>query len=336
MWRRIVAIVLLLGFTASYSGAAVFVRLTDKEDIDSIIDIEGLTWVASKTGAYRIDGNSATKVFSDARVTSIAAVGNKVWLGTAKGLYESTQDGGRWSPVSGGPDAVITALVPGSQEIWVGTDGQGVYRYAGGVFEPLLPHQTIFSIRKARDQLWVVSNLNAYRWVNDELVSLFPGRKSVHQVEPVAGELWFLAREPTYRFGLVYECHRLAADGSVERALESYDVTTLKEVAGELWFATIDGSIFRIDAGTQRLVTKGDFIVNTIDTNGHGVWLGTTDGSYLLEDGVFSPIPRFGRGLNVLRFSQSSGHTWIGSSLGECSLGRVTDCRCLSWAMKFF
>jgi hypothetical protein len=111
-------------------------------------------WIATEAGISRLQNNSWTTVKpggSDV-YAAMAATGNGLWAGSQHGLGRF--EDGKWKSYL--PGARVTFLLRAIDEIdglWVGTEGEGIYRYRGGQFTSHSPTQGQ-AIRRVRNMTY--------------------------------------------------------------------------------------------------------------------------------------------------------------------------------------
>ena len=131
-------------------GVIVYDFLNKETDIIRVDDrLEAITAHEDKiyvggSDLYTVNDNSLEKVEEqfEGTVTSLYSYGFRLMVGTTTGLY-STGVFGRELLFD---DITVTALVSDESGIWVGTDGQGLYRWDGEEFHKrfLLRDSTLF------------------------------------------------------------------------------------------------------------------------------------------------------------------------------------------------
>ncbi|RMF62366.1 MAG: PAS domain S-box protein, partial [Bacteroidetes bacterium] len=274
-------------------------------------DRQGRIWLGTGNGLSRFDGQ-AFETFT----TGDGLPGNTVyalfedpdgtiWVGTEEGL--ARYDGARFHPI---PEIAVSvwalARDPRSGALWVGTGGQGLYRYHGKVVERFtaangLPDMAINVLLVTRDStLWVGTRkgLVAFR---DGLFATFttedglPHNDVSALREDAYGALWV----GTYGGGIArfVPPHRPGGPSFSTLGLEDglpddHIMSILTGPGGDIWFCTNQG-LSRVDLAQ---------------------WVGT--GEAVLEH--FGVAEGFvGRECNVgAAFRDRAGHLWFGTVRG--------------------
>ena len=114
-----------------------YFSFTGKKDIsvNTIAqDATGFLWVATNKGLYKFDGHSGTAVepFSGKEVTAVFIAKNgTVWAGTRNGKVFSLSRGRLDSLLLVDNEEKITSFCELNGNLYIGTYGRGLYRYAG-------------------------------------------------------------------------------------------------------------------------------------------------------------------------------------------------------------
>jgi signal transduction histidine kinase/ligand-binding sensor domain-containing protein len=226
--------------------------------------------------------------------------------------------------------------------VWVGTDGQGLYRLRSQTIQVLskeqgLPDRNIYPIFQSKNgTVWIGT------WTGG-LVSLSAGKVTKYTTKDglasnrvnaigedsdntlwVADE-WSLHRMKNGRFGS-FTCNGLIS-GKVVRAIHV-------DRAGTLWFGSDEGLI-RLDQGKCSLLTrKGGLAVEDIrviiDSRDGGLWVAGYGGLSRLRDGeIRAWTTDNGLPSNAIRalHEDADGVLWIGTydgGLGRFANGRFT------------
>lgn len=102
-------------------------------------DENGVVWMGTGHGLLRMDTNSIVTRWGNEstyfRINSIAAVGDKIWIGRNDGLYfQSRNDNGNLTPWPSFSQSVLSLIEDDQGNLLIGTDGDGLYSldYANG------------------------------------------------------------------------------------------------------------------------------------------------------------------------------------------------------------
>jgi hypothetical protein len=155
----------------------------------------GALWLATDQGVLRIDpGTMRSRPFDLPQVTSLAPAPDGVWVGTARGLWVITRDGG---VVRVSTDFPVLSLVAARETLWVGTNA-GIVMMPPGQADAVgvaALAQPIFAIARARDTIVAATDRSlvwrdAAAGVWKELpLSLALGRPTALAADPDGG-MW--------------------------------------------------------------------------------------------------------------------------------------------------
>lgn len=254
-----------------------------------IMDSKGILWFASRgNGVHRFDGESFTNFtksngLCDNQISSIAEdnKGN-IWLGTTSGLCQ--YDGIKFNhipiPFSDttsiwldkafpivNPNEVMSILMDKNENLWIGTNGAGVYKYdgqnftqflhnVGKVYEDGLQHNIVLSI-----------------------------------IEDLSGNLWFTSLSHA---GLSsYDGKSFTHYKTEEGLSDNFLRTAYCDKEGKIWVGThgnrnggldlYDGKSF-VNFNQQDGLCSNNVHSIFQDTNGH-IWLGSDRGNLCVYDG---------------------------------------------------
>jgi ligand-binding sensor domain-containing protein/signal transduction histidine kinase len=238
---------------------------------------DGSCWVAPDSGLMHFRNPRAAETEAPAlalinmNVTALGENPNsgEVWAGTRDGELWSYLDG-KWQALTNFACChAITGIVPGSDAaLWVGTEGDGVYRVDGstGVNGQKLRGLPSGWIRTlyldAQDTLWIGTAGGLSRLKNGELVTFttregLPDNTISQILEDGGGSLWLggnrgivrvkksdLEDLAAHKILAVYPQIYGRADGMLsEECSSGFFPAGLKTKAGSLWFSTLKGIV---------------------------------------------------------------------------------------------
>ena len=220
-----------------------------------------------------------------------------VWVGADGGV--SSYSDGHFQHIAG-PREHATAparavLEDDAQDLWVGTDGAGVYRL-GPQGMKVFDHRNGLSgdtvtalMQDSAGRLWVGTSEGLDRIEQDHVTSelaLLPGaaRASVH---------------------LIYQ-----------------------DRSGRIWVGTETQGLYRIDAeGTQHLSSRdglpSDWVLSIYEDARGLIWLGTADGLAVWKDGRVTSLARLGGPLRetIMQILEDGSHQlWMSTNKGLMSV----------------
>lgn len=311
-------------------------------------DSHGTLWIGTAGGGvYRYDGRDMQPIGMGGLGVMVSAItidsDDTVWVATRRGLGRLRA--GRFEILPGAPSALIwsmAATAPG--EIWIGTEGGGLVRFAREVFttyttEQGLSSNVIYTLARRRaGGLWLgtsagVDIVEANGAIHPGIPagSLVSGTPAFALLEDSDGNLWIGGGKP----GLC----RLS-NGSVRCERVDNDATDLIRTFSEdrernLWIGGTHRGIWQLRDGMLTTTTgeRSTNHVRTVVADAAGNIFAGTDGSgvNVIRDGMLEPIPenellpsRFIRTLYV----EPAGGLWVGTLEG---LARVKDGRVRSF-----
>lgn len=316
---------------------------------------DGFLWCGTRAGLSRFDGvrfrnfgREEMRLEQTARIQALAEdADGALWIGTGSGELLRYQDGTFEHFTAAGPDGDgrsfgridgriagrIAGLAAGAAgELWVATYSEGVFRHAGGRFEPVPELAGITSItRLALDEagdLWIATiGKGVFRFrggapllhlgrqeglPNDYVSSLAAAR---------GGGVWIGTHSGICR----WREGRLEVFGAA-RGLVHDHVTALREDhAGNVFFASFGGGLQRLRPdGRVDLLPAGEkgreaIAWDICEDRSGAIWTGTVDqGLLLLADGPFSTWRAYSGGglpsrLVTALAKDAEGTFWIGT-----------------------
>ena len=222
---------------------------------------DGRLWVSTPSGVFAYDGSSFEALAPDRSGPPLAggltAQGDTLWVGTRGGVYRY-HDGTLTSVVdsSAGPTGLVSTIVPRADGgLWLGTNGEGLYRFDGelGAQVDGSDGLQVVDVQWADGALWVAAKEGLYRRTEGEPLRLYSD-----QLEDVFVRSLFVDRErnlwvTTDGAGVLRHTptpftHYTTADGLTHNLV--WDVS---DGPGEdLWMAT--------RGGVQRQAPDGTFV----------------------------------------------------------------------------
>jgi signal transduction histidine kinase/ligand-binding sensor domain-containing protein len=286
-------------------------------------DREGNIWSGNYgTGLTQITKKSFSLYsFDEARygteIYSIYVHNNDRWLGTDKGLLKMDHSTGEilnfYSANDGLPHDKITAIFSNqSNELWIGTENNGVYRMLVDK-EKFLPYKigngtlenSINTITGKDDQIWVgtkkgVCNINLnfgkIQWYTIDKGGL-PHNYVNHVFIGSKGKVWVSTLSNILAF---------IQDGKVgEEVISSLKgIPSLGPICEEndstIWVGSYGSGVFRIKSGTITNLTSkdgllSDYCYSLVVDNDKNLWIGHRGGlsKIRLSDFLVKPIQQY-------------------------------------------
>ncbi len=308
--------------------ADVLKRISEQEFVHEIVEIQDKVWLATDTGAYRVDGETPTRVSppQDMVVKTIAEVRGQPWLGSEKGLFAVR--GARAEPIleEGLGGSLITAIRVVGDDVWLGTDA-GLKRVEGDTLSPAVIRGGVNAVEVIDGRVWVGTRFNGYR-ANDSggFDTMFSTPTEVSKIVAAGGNVWFVTNREMGRYGPCF-----LFDGAGAAPVESLggrEVISVADIGGEPWFGTTRG-VFGLD-GQPPSRLSGMTPTEPINAVGEiqgQVWLGSTKRAYRELSGNLRPIPTGGENLGIKEIVLAAGRTWLRSSTGAYRLERDVEMR---------
>lgn len=239
-------------------------------------------WVAGIHGLLHFknllaaEEEGATPALTNLNVSALAEDSNgAIWAGTREGALWHL-DAGHWHELNNSPQRhSITAIVPaGDGDLWVGTEGDGLYRVTGESYDRCqkvsgLPGAWVRTLYLDREgELWIGTDGDGLSRLKDGVISTFTTREglpdnTVSQIlADEEGNLWLggdrgisrikksdLDHLASHEIPAVYPQIYGFADGMLsEECASGFFPNGLKMSAGLLWFPTLKGIVV-IDPG---------------------------------------------------------------------------------------
>ncbi|MCB0558551.1 MAG: histidine kinase [Lewinellaceae bacterium] len=243
---------------------------------------------------------------------------------TKEQVFSQTQQDWAYGPVSS------LELFQGL-ELWVGTEGQGVFRYTLPTRQlaPIefdgLAGAKVFSLHAdCEGNIWVVNNNKPVYAANRQFEFIEGGINNIQAVlASQNGQLWVGCQDGLYVYD---EQKRSFSLYKKENVISLYESSY-----GVIWAGTFGNGLFCIDpsTGKERHLTEADGLSNgsilDIDGKGPFIWLATLGGvtEFICEKNIFevgnAQVRRFdensGLGTNFIYtvFLDSQGRTWFGT-----------------------
>lgn len=309
-------------------------RMSAVRSMDSVWcgyqDSKGVLWFGTNEGVYSYaeglfshlsteDGLSNNRVFS-----IMEDKDGVLWFGTENGLCKfdrktfvhipipwsniSTPQIDRVYPINN-PNQVLCLLQDKNGAIWIGTNGAGAYRFAGGTFTSFLSDRG--HTQEGESQPNVITSL----------------------LEDTAGNIWFtsISHGGVSRFDGETFQHYSVKDGLSDDMIRS----SFQDREGKFWFGThgqevasgkrnggldsFDGKSF-VQLTSQQGLFSGFVICIYQDKSGH-IWFGTGLGVLCIYDGKeLAPFAtKGGQTFSRVKFimEDSSGKVWFGGHDGR-------------------
>ena len=298
-------------------------------------DKEGALWIGTDGGGLytfkdsRFEAVKGASGLPDDSVFSIAEDAERnLWVGTRKGLR--MWDKKQWS-LSPAYKALfasdVRALhVDRTGNIWVGTNGDGIYRLFAGTSEHFTTRNGLNG-----NSIWCLFEDSAHAlWIGTAsggMSRLYGGKfSSFHDaniqsvwaiLEDREGNLWVgtsgggLSRFKNTSFTTLSK-----SDGLSSNVV----LPIMQDHRGVLWIGTKEG-LNEVRSSGTKTYTKRDglpdaLVLTVAEDRRNRIWAGTRQGLVRLEHGSFAPIPEFPREAVFCTLADHNGGLWVGSRSG--------------------
>lgn len=238
----------------------------------------------------------------------------------------------QWRPLDGFADVIREPILCMAQEsdgtIWFGTDGEGIWRYAQGVWTRLtmadgLPSDRVQVIEPVDlGAVWVGTPAGAAYLQDHEAWLVYSEREGLPNnfVEDICvaddGAVWIATRGGVGRFGSAGWVYHVTWLGKKDEG----GIDLVRDQKGTLWAGTADG-LYRLEGSDWVKVedlgdrVRGRFVGFAVD--GQGTLWGGTNSHVFKYDGQkwhFYDVEGLERGIRTLASAQKGGVWLVGRS----------------------
>jgi len=254
-----------------------------------------------------------------------------LWVGTTQGLFSISGGSLERHSLGGSSPNVASLFVDRQSQLWVGTDGDGLFRREAGQFRAVpTPNRgrKFMAIKQDRDgNIWFATwdsgmarlGPRGMEWLtsseglpHDQVMCLFEDRE---------GSIWAGTRGG----GLIrFREHRVKMLTPAQGLPHKIAWAARRDPAGNVWIGTDGGLVVRKDGGAHVLTTRdglaNDSVVALAIEDSGAVWAGSLDSGLTRIDG--RTIRRFGlaEGLSSLSIravlSRKTGEVWVATAAG--------------------
>jgi len=296
---------------------------------------EGGLWVGTRRGLFRYDDAQFERL-SDTRSLTVLDVldppGGPLWMATQDGLYRRAEGRPpqRFSEQLNG--VVVRGLLQDrEQNLWLATDGEGLFRYTPTPFDHFttadgLPHDLVWDVtRGPGGDLWIATRDGLSRYdgssfariggpngaLNRELTSLHDDQ---------SGTLWIATRTGLYS----YDESTFTAHPNVEGDPVGLTIDIAETPDGTLWFATLRSGLVRYDGTSFERFTTDDGLPSTdlravsVDEQGR-LWVGCQEHLSRFDGEDFTTVKSIDTseiGSLLSLEVDPDGYVWLGTQQG--------------------
>lgn len=326
--------------SVSMGGGAVFrvdgnsaVRLPSRDaEVNSIMSIQGKTWLATTRGAYELEHDQMVrKTDENLNVTRIDEIKGGIWLSTSEGAY--VIDDNRVIQVTSSTEGV-RELVQAGGSVWIlmGKKAAPAYRVDfGGYLAKLLPRydSKIRSVIELNGKAWLLAQDGLYRWESPSFVRIEGIDGPVISVKGLGEDIWattgWVMRGQDALGPRVFRVKGMIAEAFLDSKKVASSVDAL---AGNVWVQTgglgeFAGPAYVVTGNTTKpppLPSASSHVWDLAEVDGD-VWLRTSE-----SDGRFRFVAHRWRGGHLKTFDMVDasvehilsvgGQTWLLTNSG--------------------
>ncbi|HEY6412996.1 MAG TPA: two-component regulator propeller domain-containing protein [Edaphobacter sp.] len=308
--------------------------------IDSFLaDSRENLWIGTNKGLFSLSKNDTHPQLQSAIGTSAILSlfedrESNLWVGTeTTGLHILRRQSFRTLPAFS--DHIVTAITQTGDAMWIGTNGDGLYRQQSGSIQHLsttngLISEIILSLSPgAHNSLWA-GTPDGLNHIEGNKISTYTSADGLPDdfirslLADDDGSLWIGTRR-----GLAHLQNDKVTTYSHANGLKSDLIgALLKTNNNDLWIATLDG-LSRLTNGRLTTYTienglSGDIITSLFEDSHHTLWIGTKENglSYVIGS-AFSSLhrPDLPKTIDSI-LEDNHGYLWLGSTRGITRVSR--------------
>ncbi len=289
--------------------------------------IDGDVWIGSELGAFTMRRGSFEPVTDRIRVSAVAKFDDQIWLGTEQGLLAFSDGAVRRIYESALGSLSVVSFVEDGDRILVGTN-KGLFIVQSDGARLTEVRDPVLEVRPIANEIYISTRRNLYLWNEGAPSPLSAERRTFLGVSEGAGSVWATTLSVLGLPGPVFRVDSGSLskfDPLPSRQDFDFGALSISELYGEVYFGTTRG-LQRLSGEHLDLSYAGGPMepINTIVPFQDGMLLGTTRGLYRQEDrdGEFRPVGVEGgeaepAAMNVKTIAiQGERVVWLGTYAG--------------------
>jgi energy-coupling factor transporter ATP-binding protein EcfA2 len=219
--------------------------------VNSLSYLNGSIWLATRAGAYRLDGNKPVLVSDKGQVVRhVQLVGNEIWLATSEGAYPL-------NTLKRTPDynLDVRRIVEIGKELWLSTKS-GAYHSTRTNLVPIAGPDlklSVHAIQSINGKIWVGTESGLYTYDGKDLNRVSDNTLLVNNIVHLDDRIWVATLQGAY----VIEANALKPVLTQE-----FDVKQIRKVRGKIWLGVGNsnglGGVYRVDEDVVISIKPGN------------------------------------------------------------------------------
>jgi ligand-binding sensor domain-containing protein/signal transduction histidine kinase len=265
-------------------------------------DKESRLWVLTNAGLYNIEnGNIAVHYLNDQPLNNLPGLYSitedntgAFWMGTPSGVIRLTNNTLQYYNKHNGlsDNGFNCTLTDAEGDVWLASDGQGIFRFSGTQFTELdesmgLASAQITALTADRGGRLFIGTYNGglYTFQNDQVAPVAFPSNPVPLITAMCtthdGKIWIGTHQGLWRYDNIFREYSFP-----EHHFPSNFVTALySDTARRLWIGFINGAVVYANDTFKRVQMKGAPVISFITIGNDSVLIATENGIKLYNAG---------------------------------------------------
>jgi hypothetical protein len=324
--RRLIALALLL-YIVPAANAQITKRIPDQDQTaTAVAETGGAVWVGTSTGAYRIEGDTATRI-PDFRldIRGISVIDGVVWLATTQGAYRVEGNRAVRIPARG---LVVTSVVKVGSHILLASP-TGAYLVDGDDARRTPDRDLdVANIIDIDGAPWLATDCGAFRLTPTADGKSYTATHVVNedydlnQIIEIDGHPWLATDHGAFRIDPAGSKHIVLitpANPTFKFTGKAAEVFRIIPAGGRIWFISTSGC-FRVQGDVaDRIPDAKTAVANIVEGPASPgqpapVWIATRTGAYRISGETVRRIPDLP--LSVDGVTVINGKVWLATNQG--------------------